>query len=369
MWITEESSTDWSSVERELKKLQYTIIKMVGEGGMGRAYAVRDKSRADKVVKITRMLDDCAWRNEFDYLEQVRHPNIASVYRCFKVCNMLVMEMHYYTGKDLHERLSKQPKEQITNDKMAPILRDILSGLIHIHDKKIVHRDLKPANILFNESESALITDFGLAALDTDNTLNLICGTTYYQAPEMLNNKMYGSAVDIFAVGVIVRAICGMNANHPPLFVYLGMVEPWVKGIYCMTSAVDPEKRRNAVIMYDSVDSALRLIRERLQLDQSTSTPSSSTSTNAAVYATKSAPPGLNISVADRCRWRGHAEPLLEGRRAERRMNADKKANSDCPKDPALRAAKNKSRNIRRRTSAGAGVSSDSSLYSAGTIG
>ena len=159
---------DWSSVENELKQHHYTNLKVMGKGGMGRAYSVRDSSRAEKVVKTTWMLDDNDWRMEFDFLEKVRHPNIANVYMCFKVCNMLAMEMNCYRGGDLHHRLHQ---EQIDNDKMAPILRDILCGLTHIHHKKIVHRDMKPANILFDASDSALITDFGLAAIDKETCL------------------------------------------------------------------------------------------------------------------------------------------------------------------------------------------------------
>jgi len=268
MWSSAVPAIDWDSVEKELKT-RYTILRVMGEGGMGRAYSVKDSTRADKVVKTTLMLDDRDMNMEYDFLVKVRHPNIANVYMCLKVCNMLAMEMHCYKGGDLHLRLHQ---EQIDNNKMAPILRDILCGLTHIHHKKIVHRDMKPANILFDTSGSALITDFGLAAIDANSNLSLICGTAHYQAPEMLDHKLYGSAVDIFAVGVIVRAICGMNANDPPLFVDLGFVLPWVKSIYDMTSADVPEKRRNAASMCATVDSVLVLIGNAVQLDSSTFT-------------------------------------------------------------------------------------------------
>ena len=58
---------DWSQVEHHLR-CRYTDINVVGQGGMGRAYKVKDKSGAVKVVKTTSIPDDKYMQAEYDFL-------------------------------------------------------------------------------------------------------------------------------------------------------------------------------------------------------------------------------------------------------------------------------------------------------------
>jgi calcium-dependent protein kinase len=70
----------------------------------------------------------------------------------------------------------------------------MFSAINHMHIKGIVHRDLKLENILFanNEPNSEIkIIDFGLSTKYADKKLNSLVGTTYYIAPEILNEKTY----------------------------------------------------------------------------------------------------------------------------------------------------------------------------------
>ena len=77
-----------------------------------------------------------------------------------------------------------------------------------------MHRDLKPPTILFDHVSRALITDFGLSVVD-NGRLRMIAGTEGYQAPEMLIGSKYGTAVDIYSFGCIMRAVLGDDAMQP----------------------------------------------------------------------------------------------------------------------------------------------------------
>ena len=108
---------DWSEVEHHLR-CRYTDINVVGQGGMGRAYKVKDKSGAVKVVKTTSIPDDKYMQAEYDFLVLLRHPNLAYVYKSFYAYGYLAMEMDWYTGGDLWALIYHG---QMPEPKMAPM--------------------------------------------------------------------------------------------------------------------------------------------------------------------------------------------------------------------------------------------------------
>ena len=113
-------------------KITYSKIAIVGQGGMGRAYKVTDKSGAPKVVKTTVIPDDSHMKAEYYLLAHFRHPNLACVFKSFYVHGSLAIEMEWYTGGDLSAALYR---DRIPETTMAPIFCDVLCGLRHIHQK------------------------------------------------------------------------------------------------------------------------------------------------------------------------------------------------------------------------------------------
>jgi translation initiation factor 2-alpha kinase 4 len=99
------------------------------------------------------------------------------------------------------------------NEEIWRLFRQIVEGLVHIHEHGIIHRDLKPDNIFIDLAGSPKIGDFGLAtsgqyqladtsttsgrAAGTDMTRSI--GTTYYVAPELRSNVVgsYNDKVDV----------------------------------------------------------------------------------------------------------------------------------------------------------------------------
>lgn len=108
--------------------------------------------------------------------------------------------------------------------RVASVMRDVFSGLAHIHSLGILHRDIKPSNILFSSPKGqATIADFGIAWEANDPSLESAdeklteVGTTSYRAPELLfGYRQYGEGVDMWASGCVL-AEC-LSFPHVPLF-------------------------------------------------------------------------------------------------------------------------------------------------------
>ncbi|WAR61553.1 hypothetical protein PtB15_12B243 [Puccinia triticina] len=81
----------------------------------------------------------------------------------------------------------------------------IILALDYLHENKIVHGDLKPENLLISANGYIKVAYFGLARRAIDHSpLNLIFGTVYYMAPEMINGSFFGPSIDWWALGVIL---------------------------------------------------------------------------------------------------------------------------------------------------------------------
>ncbi|CAJ2508217.1 Uu.00g094030.m01.CDS01 [Anthostomella pinea] len=86
--------------------------------------------------------------------------------------------------------------------KVVAVKAEVLDALdfVHTRDPPIIHRDIKPSNILYLGDQ--FLTDFGIAkVVDTSHT---VIGTTWYMAPEVLENREQTPKVDIWGLGLTV---------------------------------------------------------------------------------------------------------------------------------------------------------------------
>jgi len=100
------------------------------------------------------------------------------------------------------------------------IISVINNVLTHLHSIGIVHRDIKPENFVYTDKSADAtiqLTGFALAKMlkRNDSTMKTPCGSPMYAAPEILNGKKYGTACDMWGLGVVVYILmCG----YPPFF-------------------------------------------------------------------------------------------------------------------------------------------------------
>ncbi|OCT65497.1 hypothetical protein XELAEV_180417364mg, partial [Xenopus laevis] len=120
------------------------------------------------------------------------------------------------TGGELFDRIIE--RGYYTEKDASQLIRQVLDAVQYLHNMGIVHRDLKPENLLYAtpfEDSKIMISDFGLSKIEDGGMMATACGTPGYVAPELLEQKPYGKAVDVWAIGVISYILlCG----YPPFY-------------------------------------------------------------------------------------------------------------------------------------------------------
>lgn len=103
-----------------------------------------------------------------------------------------------------------QPPQPVTST--AQWMRQVASGVAYIHSLNLQHRDLKPENVMLDHAGHAKIIDFGLACISSGSAASRSrtraqAGTDAYMSPEKANDKRYGPADDVWAIGCILAEL------------------------------------------------------------------------------------------------------------------------------------------------------------------
>ncbi|MFE9845065.1 serine/threonine-protein kinase [Streptomyces goshikiensis] len=117
---------------------------------------------------------------------RINHPNVVTIHHIVDEGEHPWLVMELLPGHSLGRRLEQGP---LPPAEAARIGREVLAGLRAAHAGGIRHRDVKPANVLMRADGSAVLTDFGIAALQDAASLTLtgeITGTPAYLAPERI---------------------------------------------------------------------------------------------------------------------------------------------------------------------------------------
>src|SRR6266511_2126763 len=114
-----------------------------------------------------------------------------------------IIIMKYYKLGSLKDYITKNFYNISWNEKLT-ILRNIISGLDHLHNQNIIHRDFHSGNILYENEWDVVISDLGISKSSIDNDDYEIYGVISYMAPEILRRKGYTTASDIYSFGMII---------------------------------------------------------------------------------------------------------------------------------------------------------------------
>jgi serine/threonine protein kinase len=193
----------------------YSIIRKLGEGGMGIVYAARDE-RLERIVALKTMSslspDETArmrfWR-EARAAASVNHPNICQIHEIGNDAGTLFIAMELLDGESLADRMARGP---LSVAEAMPIALSMLAALSAIHARGLVHRDLKPSNV-FLTAHGVKLLDFGLARREFDaapaasvalTRTGVAIGTPRYMAPEQATGEAVDARSDLFAAGAII---------------------------------------------------------------------------------------------------------------------------------------------------------------------
>jgi len=190
---------------------RYEIRAELGIGGMATVYRAYDPSFEREVaLKVLKreLVEDAALRERFaretKIIAKLEHAAIVPVYDVDFDNNQLFYIMRYMHGGSLTERIESK---QLDLEQISYILLRLADALDYAHRKGVVHRDLKPGNILFDESNNAYISDFGIAKFAkaaTRLTHSGIIGTPRYMSPEQALGEEVDGRSDQYSLGVIM---------------------------------------------------------------------------------------------------------------------------------------------------------------------
>ena len=200
----------------EKKDASYQRIKVLKEGGFGKAYLAEDLMVGDYcVIKEAKTqalkksdIDDIL--KEADILKVLVHPNIIrfrDIYTNKKMRLCIVMD--FADAGDLFTKI-ENAQGYFSETEILDMFTQLCLAIKHIHDRKIIHRDLKSQNIFLNKLGIIKLGDFGISEIlnHTHDLLSSFVGTWYYLSPEIVKGHHYSFKTDIWSLGVILYEMC-----------------------------------------------------------------------------------------------------------------------------------------------------------------
>ncbi|MEG4145988.1 MULTISPECIES: protein kinase domain-containing protein [unclassified Microcoleus] len=211
---------------------RYQIIEVIETGEFGQTYLAKDIRRPGepqcfvkhlrpgttepKLINTTRRL----FQKEAEVLEKLgQHDQIPQLFAYFEENEEFFLVESFVAGHSLSTEIV--PGKPLTEEKMIPLLKELLEILVFVHGQGVIHRDIKPANLIRRYSDNKLVLiDFGsvkeihIAQRQAPVTVRI--GTLEYMPIEQFQyNPQLNS--DIYALGMIgIQAMTGLPAYDLP---------------------------------------------------------------------------------------------------------------------------------------------------------
>jgi serine/threonine-protein kinase len=202
----------------------FVLTRLIGSGAMGDVYAAEGINGGKAAVKVLRAhaaVDRdlvIRFEREARIAARIKSPYVAGVLGAGRDKGRLWIAFELLSGEGLDQRLCRE--WYLSFAEIAPIVEDVLTGLVHAHGAGVVHRDIKPANLFVETSERTRILDFGISKLaarrDEPGEVSLTgfdatLGSFAYMAPEQVRGSARVDArADLYALGAVAfRALTG----------------------------------------------------------------------------------------------------------------------------------------------------------------
>ncbi|WCJ28611.1 phototropin 2 [Euphorbia peplus] len=221
--------------------LQHFVpIKPLGCGDTGSVHLVELKDTgllyAMKAMEKSMMMN----RNkvhraciEREIISLLDHPFLPTLYASFQTSTHVCLITDFFPGGELFALLDIQPMKFFKEDSARFYAAEVVIGLEYLHCLGIIYRDLKPENILLQESGHVVLADFDLSFMansrpqvikhavpknrrksksfhpptfvaEPKSLSNSFVGTEEYIAPEIITGVGHGSAIDWWALGILL---------------------------------------------------------------------------------------------------------------------------------------------------------------------
>ena len=208
---------------------RYVIETLLGQGGFGAVYRVRDQRVKGNVFALKEVIEpqrkdrSRKEKNRFqfegDILKQLDHRALPRVYRVFEddAHERAYMLMDYVDGPNLEVLRQQQPEKRFPLSQVLILLEPVADALAYLHHQQapIIHRDVKPSNIIVPAPQEAVLVDFDIAKeFDPDSTTTAVrrCSPGY-GAPEQYGQGT-STLTDVYGLGATIYTL--LTGQVPP---------------------------------------------------------------------------------------------------------------------------------------------------------
>ncbi|XP_072151573.1 phototropin-1A isoform X1 [Setaria viridis] len=241
-----KDTASWRAIQKVLESGEsidlkhFRPVKPLGSGDTGSVHLVELRGTGeyfamkamDKSVMLNRNKVHRATA-ERQILDMLDHPFLPTLYASFQTKTHICLITDYYSGGELFMLLDRQPMKVLKEDAVRFYAAEVVTALEYLHCQGIIYRDLKPENILLNREGHMSLTDFDLSCLtscqpqvflseESDKkkrrksrgspiffaepmrASNSFVGTEEYIAPEIITGAGHTSAVDWWALGILL---------------------------------------------------------------------------------------------------------------------------------------------------------------------
>ncbi|XP_023296660.2 sperm motility kinase 2B [Lucilia cuprina] len=144
--------------------------------------------------------------SEIATLECVHHPNILRLFEVVETLGRVYLVTEWIRGGELYNHITQGgPLREIH---AAPLFKQLLLAVKHMHSLGYVHRDIKAENVLLLSEDRLKLADFGFSTQlinGANQKLDTFCGSPPYAAPELFSDDHYiGAPVDVWALGILL---------------------------------------------------------------------------------------------------------------------------------------------------------------------
>nr|AML77124.1 putative LOV domain-containing protein [Alangium chinense] len=241
-----KDNSSWKAIQtivdsgEQIGLKHFRPIKPLGSGDTGSVHLVElcetgeyfAMKAMDKGIMLNRnkVHRACAEREILDMLD---HPFLPALYASFQTKTHICLITDYCPGGELFVLLDRQPRKVLKEDAVRFFAAEVVVALEYLHCQGIIYRDLKPENILLQSNGHVSLTDFDLSCLtsckpqllipetnekkkrqksqqtpifmaEPMRASNSFVGTEEYIAPEIITGAGHTSAVDWWALGILL---------------------------------------------------------------------------------------------------------------------------------------------------------------------